>query len=98
MARSVTGLLRNATRRVLAHYIPAGPSEGVLNESIDAGFTGTGYANVTNATGAFWEITGNLPTAGSYQLDSDRLGRFGTCSAAMMRRSSFRVNSTSDSL
>lgn len=44
-------------------------STGNVNETTNAGFTGTGYANVDNVSGGFWEITVNVPTAGNYQLD-----------------------------
>jgi len=44
-------------------------SSGNINESTNAGFTGTGYANVDNVAGGFWEITVNVPTASVYKLD-----------------------------
>lgn len=44
-------------------------SGGVTNESTNAGFTGTGYANTANAVGSYVEWTVNVPSAGNYKLD-----------------------------
>jgi rhamnogalacturonan endolyase len=42
---------------------------GVLNESTNAGFTGTGYANTANAVGASLQSNVTAPSAGTYTLD-----------------------------
>ena len=43
-------------------------SGGVL-ETINAGWTGTGYVNTGNAIGGFSEVTVNVATAGSYTIN-----------------------------
>lgn len=43
-------------------------SPGVI-EAINAGFTGSGYANTNNVVGSFVEWTVTVPTAGTYSLD-----------------------------
>ncbi len=42
---------------------------GGVVETINSGWTGTGYVNTGNALGAYSEVTVNVPTAGSYTLD-----------------------------
>jgi len=44
-------------------------SSGSVLETINAGWTGTGYVNTNNAVGAFVEWTVTVPTTGIYTLD-----------------------------
>jgi cellulose 1,4-beta-cellobiosidase len=42
---------------------------GGVAETVNAGYTGTGYVNTANAVGAYSEVTVNVATAGSYSID-----------------------------
>lgn len=44
-------------------------SSGAIVETTNAGWTGTGYVNTSNAVGQFSEVTVTVPTAGNYQID-----------------------------
>lgn len=58
-----------------------------VSESVNAGFTGSGYANTDNVVGSFVEWTVNVPSAGNYAL-SFRFANGGTAD----RPADLRVN------
>jgi len=44
-------------------------STGGVVETVNGGWTGTGYINTANTVGAYAELVVNVPTAGTYSLD-----------------------------
>jgi len=71
---------------IVAQAESATISPGVT-EAVNAGFTGSGYANTNNVLGAFVEWTVTVPSAGSYSLDF----RFAN-GAASDRPADLRIN------